>query len=185
MTLFWQHNCYTSYISSLVAVCYHSLFHSAFGCASCLFLPLFFAGSGSSYGMWFFLLHLSRHYKCVLAVWSPGVTCIHFVTHSAWILSQLFALFFACICADGACVCAPRFVVFLTFMLSWCSWECVGSQSGRGCSLFIIFKDVLSVSVRTAEWLQLLKPFSSPWSSPGDCCVDATLTAITDKFKRL
>lgn len=49
------------------------------------------------------------------------------------------------------------------------------------CSLFMDRKDVLSVSVQAAE---LLKPFRSPWSNPGDCCVDATLTAITDKFKR-
>lgn len=126
MTLFWQPYCYTSYICSLVAVCYHSLLQCLFGCASCLFLPLFFAGCGSSYSMWFFLLHLSRHYKCMLAVWSLGVTCIHFVTHSAWILSQLFvhALFFPHICADSAHMCVlfghfSDFYVKLLFL-----WVC-------------------------------------------------------------
>lgn len=36
-----------------------------------------------------FLLHLSQDHKCVLAVWSLGVTCIHFVTHNTQVLSQL------------------------------------------------------------------------------------------------
>lgn len=62
---------------------------------------------------------------------------------------------------------------------------CVRHRSGRAYPLFIDCKEVLSVSVRAAEWLELVKPFSSPGSNPGDCCVDATLTAITDKFKRL
>lgn len=60
---------------------------------------------------------------------------------------------------------------------------CENLEGKKGGLLFMGCKDVLSISV--AERLELLKPFSSPWSNPGDCCVDATLTAITDKFKRL
>lgn len=144
-----------------------------------------------------FLLHLSQNHKFVLAVWSLGVTCIRFVTHNARNLSQLIVdgPVFACIhtdrlhaCAFGWCDCSVlcNFSDVCANMRAY-FWvrERVTCRSGRVCSLFMDCKEVLSVSVRAAEWLELVKPFSSPWSNPGDCCVDATLTAITDKFKRL
>lgn len=72
-----------------------------------------------------FLLHLSQDHKCMLAVWSLGVTCICFVTHNAWILSQLivYVSIFATICthcshmrvADDVIVLSH--VILLTLML--------------------------------------------------------------------
>lgn len=105
-----------------------------------------------------------------------------------------------CVCAC-LCMFLHRWLVFWSMSPLWlmssfldvcvhsgvysCAHERARWRAGRECLLFIDCKEVLSVSVWAAEWVELVKPFSSPRSNPGDRCVDATLTAITHKFKRL
>lgn len=73
-----------------------------------------------------FLLHLSQDHKCVLAAWSLRVTCIHLVTHSAWILSQLivFVPASACIYADSL-QCASADVIVLAYVIFFGTSVCV------------------------------------------------------------
>ena len=141
-----------------------------------------------------FLLHLSQDHKCVLAVWSLGATCIHFVTHlgpesADCICAYLWIYYTArscvCFCWCHCSVLCHFSDIRVHLCASFCVWEHGRPWSRRACVLFMDCKEVLSVSMWAAEWLELVKPFSSPWSNPGDCCVDATLTAITDKFRRL
>lgn len=51
-----------------------------------------------------FLLHLSQNYKCTLAVWSRGVTCIRFLTHKKKEKKSLNPESAICLCADSTCI---------------------------------------------------------------------------------
>lgn len=181
----WHHTgTMTSRPPPLLQMCYHSIFF--FSLLAFLFLLFFFFAVGY-YGMCIFC---SIYPKAINACWlfgPPEVTCLRFVMH-ALLLSQLIVHvpFFAFICADAVhmsdlLAAPPPPLILSCYVVSPVSAR--DSRRQRGGLLFMGCKDVLSISV--AERLELLKPFSGPWSNPGDCCVDATLTAITDKFKRL
>lgn len=96
-----------------------------------------------------FLLHLSQDHKCVLAVWSLGVTCIRFVTHSSRLLSQLIVNVpsFSCTRTDGLHVFDTVFCFFVlvpfffTFTLTCDPFLCRVSvcellESGR---VFVVY----------------------------------------------
>lgn len=158
-------------------------------CSSVSLDVFFFAGGVGYYSMWFLC---SIYPRTINACWLFGPQRSH--AYVLWRTTPWVSQF--CMCTSlhvftqtahicGCAVLCHFSDVYVNLRAYSCSRECVRCWSGRVCSLFMDCKEVLSVSVRAAEWLELVKPFSSPWSNPGDCCVDATLTAITDKFKRL
>lgn len=73
---------------------------------------------------------------------------------------------------------------FLYFQWCRCSVLCHPCLRSSACFLEQI-STWGSVKCCVLQWLELVKSFSSLWRNPGDCCVDATLTTTTDKFKRL